>query len=444
MARAKPLAGITLLFLLIALRLADWRGKLDEAQRVCGWADSPAAPRLRVRGALGEQGLVGGEVSVPWGPRPVKWPGPIFTGPGVGGPGDRVDLEGRFRCRARAMNPGVLADGVYRWRAPNASLSRPRVVGRGAPGWRSRIRNGWRSWLGRKLEAAPRLRALVTAVWLGEVSALPPWLVEQYREAGLLQLLALSGQHVVCLTLLILGFGRIVAAPLVFRADRRVRLRYRGMCAMVPLLAAAWLCLTAVDNPPIFRALTMVAAMTYLRFRRMECGPVQLVASSAAALILWDPSLVARPGFVLSATATALLGFLILGNARGALKAYLLISLGMPVLFFPLSAFYFSKVAWLAPLATLFVGWFWEIVLLPLGFAIPFAAAVLPAPASVIFVGALARGWDAVLWVHETGSVVEMPYFTALRPTWLELLLFELLVLAFLLGVKNRFFRRSL
>lgn len=465
--------GITLLFLIIALRLGWWRTQFHRWQSQCRDWDSAPQERTQVTGVV-ESSASGmwlkhlavhgnpihgaetrGRVLGGWGvkrlaQRQRPFPGKValtqyFFSPPLRA-GTQISLSGIWRCRPVLRNPGKLADGLLHWATPTLMVGSPRVeeVIPTKVSWRLKAKEQWREWLQRPFWATKNLQGLVTAVWLGELSQLPEWLVSQYQEAGLIPILALSGQHVACLSFLVMGILKVAVAPLFGVMPYGLRRYYCTLCQTVPVLTAFFLWFTAAENPPILRALSMVIVLSWLKWRRLHCSSLQLLTSSVAALVVWDPSLLGKPGFFLSAVATGFLAVLVFSFEILAIKKYVFFSLVMPVAFFPMGAFFFAKVSWASPVMTLLVSWFWDVCLLPLIFIAPFVAHSLPSGLSAKWVHLLARGWDWVLEEHARWGSFQDIYLVTLRPTWWELVWVGGLALGIFLFGKNIVFRRSL
>jgi predicted membrane metal-binding protein len=256
----------------------------------------------------------------------------------------------------------------------------------------------------------PTLWGVERAVWLGEENGLPEALVLLYRHWGLLAVLALSGQHVAGLYLVL----RVLPFP--------VSVSRGGLL----LFCAAFLFWTSGGVPSMWRTLGTALSLSLLRYRRLNTPPMQLLFSAAAVLLIVSPSLLFRVGFCLSIAAT----FPLLAMAEpmsflSALKRYIGISLLLPLLLFPWTAFYFGKVSLWAPLASLLLGWVWDLVLIPIGFLLP-ALTLLPISPAI---WALGERFFSQVFGFQTQFFAELPdgYFSVWRPTVCELSVLGLL-----------------
>jgi len=349
-------------------------------------------------------------------------------------PGATVVAEGPARCLPR---PRSLSDA---W-DPSASLAWPAwsvsAVGRPVEprGWRERagaVRARWAGWLSVAARGQRGLEALFRSTWLGETGGFPPCLEAFCREGGLLPLLALSGQHVAILAgILILTWGRCV------HGLGLLGWAWRGMGAAwvrlsLPFLSALALWASSGDAPSMRRALAMTAAVLVLRARRFFVSPLQIACSSAACLLVAAPGLAVSPGFVLSVAGT--LGLVSLGSSGGGCRRALLLSLGMALFCWPLSAYYFGRVALFSPLSALTAGLVWSLVWIPAGLVLPAVLAAAPAVIALPAARVLERVWVAGVEAQcGLEALAGSGWIVSVRPTFPELLLVEA-GLALLLG----------
>jgi predicted membrane metal-binding protein len=314
------------------------------------------------------------------------------------------------RCRTLHKNPGVVQDGRQQFR-------RQALVGQEAP--ESFLRGALRRHLETALEHWPGLHALSLSVWLGDLSQFPPWLSERYRAAGLSHLLALSGAHILSLWLCIKGvlYG---FAPLLNRSHLTRGLYYYANG--FPLLVAA-LALAAFnpENEPLARAVAMVGWGRLLAYRKMECTLLQQACSACGLLLVMSPTRAASDSFVLSAVSTLLLFCVLetLGKRVRGLSQYAVVSVSMPILLWPLTAFTFGKVSVLAPLNGLLIGWLWGMVWVPLGFVSIFLPSFLPW--SFPLLSGLESIWQFSLDRESVwGAWMAGGYWSVVRLTWTE------------------------
>lgn len=334
---------------------------------------------------------------------------PFAWGDSESGKRTRRSLFPPSRCRPLTQNPSTLADGRQSFRRRTVLLERP------AEG---RSRRALRNHLERVLAPWPGLRALSLSVWLGDLTQFPPWLTQRYREAGLSHALALSGAHILSLWFCLKAFLYCLA-PIC--QGSRVRRSVFYFSSLLPLFfGSIGLLLVNPGNEPLVRAAAMVGCARLLAYRKMECSLLQQACSACALLLLLNPARVASDSFVLSAVSTIVL-FGVLETVGGRLRGvpqYAVVSVSMPVLLWPMTAFIFGKVSLLAPVNSLLVGWLWGLVWVPLGFV----ALVLPnIPMGSIAATGLESVWQT--WLEQErfwGAWMGKGYFSVVRLTWVE------------------------
>jgi len=414
------------------LRLSYWRTEQQAALNFC--SELLSSPReLLWRGTLTPEALGRWELQDPLlvgHPRYETFPKPVtltLAVPASLNDWDRqVEVRGRFRCQWPFRNKGFLEDGLWFWNVPRIAAlkgTRLRLVSEPGSLW-YRAREKFRAWL-----LAPfsgKARAWIQAVWTGDLSALDPHMKTFYLESGLAQLLALSGQHVVCLLFLIEGalraFTRLTGHALPWICRR-----------LLPLFAGGMLWFTSSHNPPIARTLLALIALLCLRRRGMRAHSAQVALTVGALLLLIDPSQLSSASFWLSVFSTYCLGEALAGGKL--LKKYLWVSFWIPVLGFPATAFLFGKVAWLAPLHTVFLGWVWELLVIPAGFLAPFLARASP-----YFAAGCEAGWQHFVAWHWRFASLSGESSVFFRPTRLEWAVWEVALLLMMHVIKKRVF----
>jgi len=219
--------------------------------------------------------------------------------------GRRLELQaassGRGELRGRLAGERVAVRGRIRPPPAFASWLRTRhVVGRleagsvepagaGSPPWRAANR------LRRLLVAGadslpPDRRALFTGFLLGDDRDQSDAVADDFRGAGLTHLLAVSGENV--------AFVLVLVGPLL----RRLTLRPRWIATVG---VVAFFSVVTRFEPSVLRAATMAAlAATAFALGRPASG-LRLLALAVAGLVLVDPFLVGSVGFRLSVAASA-------------------------------------------------------------------------------------------------------------------------------------------
>ncbi len=278
----------------------------------------------------------------------------------------------------------------------------------------------------------PFLHAIAVATWTGDAGETDRATLEWFRVAGLLPVLALSGQHV---GILIAGIESILAL-VTFGGNAWYPFwrRYRM------LLGSLLLYVTSGESGSMLRTLGMAIFFCLLKTRMLATPPLQWASTSVAIVIAISPGVLDEPGFLLSAAGTFLL-FRASEKTGGAglfVTAVLLPAL-LPVGMLPWSAFYFSKVPLAASLFQLVVGAIWAAVFLPAGFFLPLLAWGLPRFAVVWLCGGLERIGLAL----DSGFTKFLPairdgYVTVLRPAFFEALALETVVLTLLAVILSR------
>lgn len=426
-----------IILLLIGVRLSVYRSDLHRSQGLCRSLLSPRSAGISIAFSGSPQ----------WGPegqgiladaiwevdgRSIPFSGDVILEFPVRGMelGQRVLVSGRFRCVVERRNPGAIDDGLLTFRKPRVrgvgNSLRVKLLSRPVS-WLSHVRERFLSFLQQTFHAFPGLTAFEWALWTGDASRLPESLREFYREGGILQILALSGQHVLGMTLLV---NLLVNGTALLWSRTTAKSRGDGVHWVrffAPLLCAFVLWTTSWGAPTMARTLGLVIAHTLLRIRRFEVPVVQKVCTSVAGQILWEPALIASPSYLLSGAITALVAHVMFLNSEAARwKSYLRTATLSPILVAPLTAFFFSKVAWSAPVNNLLLAWVWDLFLIPMGFFLPFLLGVLPAPGALWLGNILERGWSFFVEGHAYfQSWVGSTQTSVVRPSWLELLALE-------------------
>lgn len=149
---------------------------------------------------------------------------------------------------------------------------------------------------------------LLQGMVLGDVSEVPDATVDDMRDAGLLHLLAVSGQNVV-----LLGFVIMIVCRVLMISRRAAAIAaIATVCAYIPLTGA---------DPSIMRAGTVgILGLVAMLFGR-RAPRYYLLAISAAVLLTWNPNNLLEPGFQLSYA--AVLAIFIVAPAISRLLGFL-------------------------------------------------------------------------------------------------------------------------
>ncbi|HET6294130.1 MAG TPA: ComEC/Rec2 family competence protein [Kribbella sp.] len=213
--------------------------------------------------------------------------------------GQHVEASGRLG----AVEAGSDVAAMLSARAVPKALDEPAWWLRAA----ERVRAGLRESVAGEPEA---VRGLVPALVMGDESALPPDLVEDFKVTGLTHLSAVSGTNLTLLLAFVLPLARLLGV------------RARGL-TVVGLVMVVVFVVLARPQPSVLRAAAMglvaLAAMTGGGGKRRA---VRSLSFAVIALLLLDTSLARSAGFALSVLATA--GIVLLGPGwRDALAVWM-------------------------------------------------------------------------------------------------------------------------
>jgi competence protein ComEC len=195
-------------------------------------------------------------------------------------PGQRLAATGRLG----PARPGQAVAAVLSVRVPPRLVGRPSVVQRVA----GHLRDGLRT----AVSGLPMAeRGLVPGLVVGDTSAMPVELEQDFRTAGLTHLTAVSGANLV----IVVGFALYVG--------RWLGVRARGLPVLGTLALVGFVVL-ARPQPSVLRAAAMgLVALTALATGRRR-GSLPALAAAMFALLLLDPWLARSYGFALSVLAT--------------------------------------------------------------------------------------------------------------------------------------------
>lgn len=206
-------------------------------------------------------------------------------------PSQHVVVDGRLAAARNRGEPPLLVA-----RRPPREVSAPSLVQR----WAARLRDGLRQ----ACAGLPSdVRGLVPGLVVGDVSALPPDLVDDFRTTGLTHLVAVSGANLAIVAGAVVGLVRSLGG-------RRRAVTVAGVGAILAFVVLAR------PSPSVLRSAVMALfAIAALASGRRRAG-LPALAASVLLLILFDPALARAPGFALSVFATAGLLLVAPGWAR--------------------------------------------------------------------------------------------------------------------------------
>jgi competence protein ComEC len=323
---------------------------------------------------------------------------------------------GGFDARSTADAAGLIATGVARF----AEVS----PGRGIHAWPRASVMRWRRAFEGEAHAGltDAARTLALPLVLGDRSALPLELDAAFRASGLVHLLALSGLHVAWLAAVARGLVATLGAGVPGRAIARL------MCATLYVGIAGPL-------PSLMRAAATEALGAAAKLTGRALDPIQALAVSALALLVWRPGWAGDLGFQLSCAAT--LGLVAIAPSlaprhagwRGPFAQFAP-TLGAQLMATPLLLARMHAVSWIAPFANLLAvplsglllaaAWLGLIVeaALPGTGTLPFAACDALAIALERAVSAAARAPSALLSAGDSPVTVACAALGAALLAW--------------------------
>ena len=199
------------------------------------------------------------------------------------------DAGDRLRVRGR-VEPFAAPDAWRRSRHLAGRLDMSGVRSWRAGGPIDRLANGYRGLLAQgAVSLDEEQRSLLAGLVLGDDRAQPPTLVDAFRGAGLTHLLAVSGQNV--------AFVLLVVEPLL----RRLPLGGRVVSVLVVL---ALFGVVTRFEPSVLRATAMAGVAVASSALGRPAGGRRALALAVTALVLVDPLLVHSIGFTLSVAAS--------------------------------------------------------------------------------------------------------------------------------------------
>ncbi len=205
--------------------------------------------------------------------------------------GDRVTITG-------TLEPLSGYDTRFRWKHAVGTLRVTELIAFASPSSAlDRLANQSRAAVQRGAEGLPATeRALLAGFLLGDTRSLPDDLVDDFRDAGLSHLLAVSGANV--------AFVLAIATPLL----TRLRLGSRLIVGLAILVLfgtmTRW-------EPSVIRACAMAAIAMAATFLGRPVPASRILTLAALVLLIADPFLLHSVGFLLSCGAAA--GILWLG-----------------------------------------------------------------------------------------------------------------------------------
>jgi len=211
-------------------------------------------------------------------------------------------------------------------------------------------------------EVLPEPQAsLAQGVLLGMRSSIPETVEDDFARSGTAHLLAISGLHVTIIAGLVLGLAA------------RLFGRRRHLHVWLALTAVWLYALLAGMQAPVSRAAIMASLFLIAEMIGRQRSTPTALAFAAAVMVAINPTVLWEASFQLSfvamvglvtlaprlqslgqrATASLAGDNAALGNIGGYLADNLAVTLGVIIAVWPIIAYYFGIVSWVAPLATL-------------------------------------------------------------------------------------------
>ena len=325
----------------------------------------------------------------------------------------RCKIQWGQSCRDKKRNPARLADsaiGVSSALEKSLSHNRePKATGKIWGFLKKRIED--------RCEKAPTVQAFQFAIWQGDLSGVPFWLIQKYQERGLLPVLALSGQHVSSLVLPMALIG-----VLLFRVWGSVFGRwYFWFSKAVTPLATGVLFSCASQEPSMIRTSLCSAFLLMIQGIPLVVNRIYVYGIGILGFLTAYPKNLSSTGFILSAVgALGVYGAQFFFHADQKVAKTLWLS-GW---FMSLVAFFFGK--WVG--VSLFLQWslsfVWDELFLPILFFVGILLISLPRTFGMLVAQASEKGFNAWLaWEAQNTHITGMSLY---RPTFGEVVLFLL------------------
>lgn len=316
--------------------------------------------------------------------------------------------EQKHKERTFLRNPSSLSDFQY---SKEKSLN----------GFQGKFAKTFRQHLLRKTFEAPHFSAVQLALWHGDFSSLPFWLLQKYRDRGLLQVLALSGQHVwalaFCLSLLAGAFWKLHPRP-------RGQLVFWVRKIKIPFTAGVLLAL-APDEPSIVRTAVCVGLIFVIRESPLVINQNYALGLGLMGFLSLFPSLIFQRGFQLS-----LLGVVGVWVTKTCFSSgqKMVATLWLAAWFGAVMASYFGRWVGDSLLIQLGMGWLWDQVFLPLLFLSGILVVFLPQHMNQIWVRICEKSIKH--WLNWEALHVQPAGISACCPGFIEMSLILLWLIA--------------
>jgi competence protein ComEC len=296
---------------------------------------------------------------------------------------------------------------------------------------------------------SPELAGVYQALLIGSQAAVPPEIQEQFRAAGTMHILSVSGLH-----MSLLGLMSGLLLNWLLRQSEWLLLRTHVptlalLGTLPPLLTCGFI---AGLNTPVLRAMIMAAAVLAALILRRRHDMPHLLAAAALLVLACNPLALFTASFQLSFGATAALILFLphilppktasdepskpLIKIGGYLRAALFVSIAATLGTLPFLLFHFHRLPLLGPLLNLIVEPLLCLWALPWGLAaIPCLFVYPPAAVFLLKIGSI--GIWAGLRCNAVASLIPWASVWTISPNAAEILLYFLLLLLWSLQVRK-------
>jgi ComEC/Rec2-related protein len=244
-----------------------------------------------------------------------------------------------------------------------------------------------------------RHAAIVTGFLLGDTSNLERADRKLFRETGISHLLAVSGQHIMVLSVVLAACLHWLCIPPVSRS----------------IIIALFLILysfATTGSASIVRALVMYITAAIAFHSESFPSPIRIVSIAALLILLYDPNYILSAGFILSFTAVAAIiilrpmfeYYLRLIKLPRIICRYLSVTFAANIGIAPIAAMLFGTFAGAALFVNPLVIWVFSIIL-PISFLVGLTAAVSPEYGLFLAPG-LSLPLDGLLYFLESAHAV--------------------------------------
>lgn len=293
-----------------------------------------------------------------------------------------------------------------------------------------------------ELGLSPEAQALAQGMLLGDKSALSPEMVQSFRTAGMSHIMAVSGLHVGIIMSVIWMLLKPVEWFVLLVSPVRMAVYYTlGDIKRLLTIVLAVIYVWYIGAPAsAVRAVVMLSLCLVGWMLHRPTSAWRCLILAALVLLAWDPWSIATPGFQLSFLAVA--GILLFRPWLQSSRLprwfrLILLSVAAQWLTAPIVAYWFHQVPFLGWLQGLLV-----VPLLPLLMSMLIVAICFPAWHFLTIIIEAMTSWIGTV-AQAIGNLERLLlgghlYF---YPSWWEVLLFELLLLAIVLYLRLRYLK---